>query len=165
MTTNRGIVQEPCTLVYTLLDPNTINFADFSLVVRSLHSYMVDSIVPNEQLNNVHVKLRYQASLANAQAKLGTLQSAVGVTKLSAHVNETEFSQLEQLRRKFNIGAEIPVFATPPAARRRRGNTSRIFQQRPAPYAAPVPSPLLQRVQQAYYNDNAHSVPTEEISE
>lgn len=100
----RNIVNEPCTLVYTLLDTNVLSFDDFSLIVRSLHSYMVESIVPHPEENNVHVKLSYQASIANATAKLGTLQDCVSVTKLSSYIKDSEISHLEQLKRQFNIG-------------------------------------------------------------
>lgn len=135
----RNITHEPSTLVYTLLDESKINFDDFYLIVRSLHSYMVDSIVPNPEHLNVHVKLNYQASVSNAQQKLGALQSAVGVTKLSSHINESEFSRLEQLRRRFGVGIMDPEpvsrAAKPRGGYRRtvRGRP-RIFAQRPAPY-------------------------------
>lgn len=131
-----NISQEPCTLVYTLIDNTIIDFDQFSLIVRSLHSYMVDSIVPNPQYNNVHVKLNYQASVANATAKLGSLQSAVGVTKLSSYIKESEFSELEQLRRRFGIGA--PDTRGPTTNRRPRGGRARVFKPRPAPYSSPA---------------------------
>lgn len=135
----RNITHEPCTLVYTLLDESKIGFDDFYLVVRSLHSYMVDSIVPNPENLNVHVKLNYQASIINAQQKLGALQSAVGVTKLSSHINESEFTRLEQLRRRFGVGQLDPE-PVPRATRPRGGyrrtvrGRPRIFATRPAPY-------------------------------
>lgn len=130
-----NITHEPCTLVYTLLDPSIINFDDFSLIVRSLHSYMVDSIVPNADQNNVHVKLNYQASVGNAIQKLGSLQSAVGVTKLSSYVKESEFAHLERLRRQFAIG--VPECSTDTVQPRRRVNRGRgrTFAARPPPYA------------------------------
>lgn len=99
-----NIVFEPCTLVYTLIDDNSINFDDFALIVRSLHTYMVESITPNKDMHNVHVKLNYQASVANAISKLGFLQDAIAVTKLSSFVDESEFSRLDNLRRRFGIG-------------------------------------------------------------
>lgn len=137
-----NITFEPCTLVYTLLDTNELSFDDFSLIIRSLHTYMVETVVPNPEMNNVHVKLNYQASLGNAIAKLGSLQSSIGVTKLSSFVNESEFSRLESLRRKFGIGvgdSDSPAVPTTYKSRRApkktyaRG-TPRVFTQRPAPY-------------------------------
>lgn len=124
-----GISYEPCTLVYTLLNEETITFHDFSLIVRSLHSYMVDSIVPNPELLNVHIKLKYQASIANAQSKLGDLQNVIHVSKLSSYVKENEIPLLEQLRAKFNIGAATPDTRPVPKRRPRLQ-----FAARPAPY-------------------------------
>lgn len=104
-TPQKVLTLEPCTLVYTLVDPNVISFDDFALIIRSLHSYMVQSITPNPGQNNVHVKLGYQASIANAQTKLGMLKNAVHVSKLGSYVDVSEFSHLEQLRRTYGIGA------------------------------------------------------------
>lgn len=118
MAARGNISHEPCTLVYTLLNEDIINFNDFDLIVRSLHSYMVASIVPNPELKNVHVKLNYQASLTNAINKLGSLQPAVAVTKLSSFVKETEFSHLEHLRRRFGIGTSTDIEPQPTVARR-----------------------------------------------
>nr|QTE03968.1 MAG: hypothetical protein [Aegithalos caudatus parvoviridae sp.] len=154
----RNITFEPCTLVYTLLDNCELNFDDFSLIVRSLHSYMVDTIVPNPVMNNVHVKLNYQASLSNAIAKLGTLQSIVAVTKLSSFVKESEFSHLEQLRRRFGIGSGDTSDSPPVQACKARKapkksysrGTPRVFNQRPAPYA--VPQDTQQEL--GYYQEN-----------
>lgn len=175
MARNAGLIHEPCTLVYTLLDENIINFSDFNLIVRSLHSYMVESIVPNERLKNVHVTLNYQASLPNAQAKLGTLQSAVGVTKLSSHVKESEFAHLEQLRRQYGIGTTDPNATTsrmvqpkPRAATRGRAVRPRLFTQRPAPYQ-PKPAKNAPVLEETSFQegDNAYifADPIEEVSE
>lgn len=157
---NSGIVHEPCTLVYTLLNPDVITFDQMYLIVRSLHSYMVESITPNPELQNVHVKLNFQASVANAQARLRDLVAAVSVTKLSSFIQEHEFSELEQLRRRFGIGggdvdtaSVLPSYRPPgPAPRPRvRGRRPKAFAQRPAPYPVykentyfPVESPSFQ---------------------
>lgn len=101
-----GIVKEPSTLVYTLLDNNFMPFDDFELIVRSMHSYLVNSFVPYPETFTVHVKLDYQASAINAHAKLGDLAEIVSVTRLSNFVKDTEIAALEQLRRKYNIGAD-----------------------------------------------------------
>lgn len=142
-----NISMEPCTLVYTLLDCNALKFDDFFLIIRSLHSYMVDSIVPNPEFKNVHVKLNYQASVANAHAKLGTLQSAVGVTKLSNHVKESEFAHLERLRRQFGIGngESCSVNEQPTKRKPTRGGRGRVFPQKSAPYLRPVHPPARQQ--------------------
>lgn len=135
----QGLSLEPSTLVYTLLEPAKLPFDDFFLLIRSLHAYRVEAIVPNKDLNQVHVKLQYQASSVNAQAKLGDLQQYVAVTKMSNFVKESEFSHLEQLRRRFGIGLPDAAEPTYQPTRRQRGATrrgaaTRVFASRPAPY-------------------------------
>nr|QTE03905.1 MAG: hypothetical protein [Phylloscopus fuscatus densovirus] len=140
------ISNEPCTLVYTLMNPEVINFDDFSLLIRGAHSYQVDSITPHPDMNNVHVKLNYQASIANAQAKLGSLASVVSVSKLSSFVQEDEFSRLEQLRRRFNItnspgytddGSSSTIPQSRIRVRGRGRGGAKTFAPRPAPYQTP----------------------------
>lgn len=175
-----GISYEPCTLVYTLLDPNQLNFDDFSLIIRSLHSFMVDSIVPNPEMNNVHVKLNYQASMDKAQQKLGKLRSIVGVAKLSSHVKESEFSRLELLRRQYGIGdvepdtpaAAMYQRAGPSRPRRGRGAASRVFAARPAPYTAKPKAqeqvPLtcdIAESEETYYEDGQPNMYLDDASE
>lgn len=141
------ISNEPCTLVYTLMDDNIINFEDFNLIVRGLHSYQVDSITPHPEMNNVHVKLNYQASIANAQAKLGSLAAVVSVSKLSSFVKENEFARLEQLRRRFNISSAPASYAddsgpsTIPQSRIRVRGRGRGGAKTFAPRTAPYPTP------------------------
>lgn len=140
-----NITFEACTLVYTLLDESQLNFDDFSLIVRSLHSYMVDEIKENPEMKNVHVKLGYQASLINAQNKLGALRNIVGISKLSSHVKESEFSRLEQLRQQFGLSNPEYEQSQP---RGRGGTRQRLFQQRPRPYrVTPAPCKKLPRIQ------------------
>lgn len=131
----RNITYEPCTLVYTLLNKDVISFSDFNLIIRSLHNFMVEDIQSNEAQSNMHVKLGYQASLINAQNKLGNLKNVVAVSKLSNHIKECEFSRLEQLRRKFGInhGGDEPS-GYQPKRRSYNPGTKRVFKQRSAPY-------------------------------
>nr|QTE03820.1 MAG: hypothetical protein 2 [Parus major densovirus] len=144
---NRGITYEPCTLVYTLLNEDIISFDDFCLLIRANHSFMVESIIPNPDTNNVQVKLNYQASLVNAISKLGDLQQVIAVTKLSAYVKENELSRLDELRRQFNISTsstavdiEQPVHQPIGGPRRGRGGkAAAVFAPRPAPYKKAVP--------------------------
>lgn len=144
---NRGITYEPCTLVYTLLNEDIISFDDFCLLIRANHSFMVESIVPNSDTNNVQVKLNYQASLVNAISKLGDLQQVVAVTKLSAYVKENELSRLDDLRRRFNINTSSatndvnePLRQPVGGPRRGRGGkAASVFAPRPAPYKKAVP--------------------------
>lgn len=138
MANRGGICYEPCTLVYTLIDNSEISFDDAFLIIRSLHTFMVDKIIPNPELNNVHVKLNYQASIANASAKLGELSQFIAVTKQSAYVKETELSRLDELRRRFNINASTSSdepAAPAPAPRRYKAAKKPVFA-RPAPYKA-----------------------------
>lgn len=99
-----GVIEEPSTLVYTLLDPNELPFNDFSLIVRSLHTYMVEEITPYPASNTIHVKLGFQASVANACKKLGLLENVIAITKLSTFVADTELPLLDQLKRKYGFG-------------------------------------------------------------
>lgn len=129
----RNITYEPCTLVYTLLDEEQLCFDDFYLIVRSLHSFMVESIVPNIEHKNVHVKLGYQASIANAQNKLGTLKNVIAISKLSNYIKDCEFSRLERLRQQFGLLTDEPVPMPKQRGRPPRGGRG-VFGQRPAPY-------------------------------
>lgn len=129
---NLNICMEPCTLVYTLINERKLPFDDFSLIVRSLHNYMVESITPNPNAKNVHVKLGYQASVINAQKKLGVLNEYVCVSKLSSFINEDEFSRLEHLRIKYGLPSgsdETPTSYKPGRGRRP------IYKPRAAPYS------------------------------
>lgn len=99
------LCEEPSTLVYTLLNPKKLPFAKFSLIIRSLHSYMVDDILPMPDSNCVHVKLNYQASVKNACAKLGpNLERLICVTKLSSFIKDDELSLLDELKREYGFG-------------------------------------------------------------
>lgn len=143
----RNITYESCTLVYTLLDDSVISFDDFFLLVRSLHSYLVDEFIPNKAMKNVHVKLGYQASINNARNKLGlTLQNVIGITKLSNHIKESEFSRLELLRCQFGLpsGSDEPLHQQSVPQRRNGGGRGRgaarpsVFPTRPQPYQKKV---------------------------
>lgn len=131
----KTLTLEPCTLVYTLVNPNIISFDDFCLIIRSLHSYMVQAITPNASMNNIHVKLGYQASIANAQAKLGMLKTAVLVTKLGSYIDVSELSRLESLRQTYGIGGCSTQSYTP--------TTSYSY----IPAGLPQPSHLVQSIQ------------------
>lgn len=99
------VIEEPCTLIYKLYDCIKLPFKDFYLIVRSLHSYMVESITPYPDTGTVHVKLQYQASIANATKKMGEkLAQIVSITKLSSFINSDEISQLDDLKRRFGFG-------------------------------------------------------------
>lgn len=165
----RNISYEPCTLVYTLLNNDVLNFSDFNLIVRSLHSFMVEDVKPNEAANNVHVKLGYQASVINAQNKLGKLRNVVSVAKLSTHIKECEFSRLEQLRRRFGLNLNSDESFGHQPARRSNGNGARrTFKQRAAPYPKKKPATSTPDTSVSWYEDGQHLTPslqTDEILE
>jgi len=135
-----GLTYEPCTLVYTLLDTRVINFQQFYLIIRGNHNFMVEFIKPLPEQNSVHVKLGYQASIANAVKKLGYLAGSVCVSKLNSLISQDEYSELEQLRQHFGISVSAPTASAasevmpPPPITFKRGRGGRIFNQRPAPY-------------------------------
>lgn len=103
MASNITITKEPCTLVYTLINSSMLCYEDFYLLIRSLHSFMVESITSVPEANSVHVKLGYQASVSNAIKKLGGLRNFVSVNKLSSHVKQSELSRLEYLRQQYGL--------------------------------------------------------------
>lgn len=105
------IVKEPSTLVYTLTHPNVIDFDDFYLLIRANHNYMVEKISPKPDNFSVHVRLGFQASIANFQAKLGGLAPYVAVTKLSHLIHESEYGRLNELKQHYGLTASPAVAA------------------------------------------------------
>lgn len=99
----KTITEEPCILVYTLHDSAQLSFDDFSLIIRGLHTYMVEDVVPYPTKFTVHVKLGYQASIENATKKLGDLAEIASISKLSSHVKEHEITRLQELKQRFGI--------------------------------------------------------------
>lgn len=99
----KALVEEPCTLVYTLTNSKDLSFEDFGLLIRGMHSYMVEDITTFENTKTVHVKLGYQASIDNTTKKLKDLANYCVVSKLSSHVKDTEIQRLNELKLRFNI--------------------------------------------------------------
>lgn len=97
------LTMTPCTLVYTLFNPKAIKFDDFYLLIRSLHNFLVEDIIPNPELNNVHVKLKYQASIKNAIKKLGGMAMFTSVSKLSNFVKDDELIHLEYIKQQYGV--------------------------------------------------------------
>lgn len=129
----------PCALVYTLLSSDLISFDDFFLLVRGLHSYMVESVTPNAELSIVTVRLQYQASVVNAQNKLGALANCVSVSKLNANIQESEYSKLEELKKKFGIIPSNQNEASTSYQKPKFGKSQKkiFFKPRGAPYKVP----------------------------
>jgi len=97
---------------------------------------MVESITPNAELSNVHVKLGYQASVKNVREKLGGLQQHVSVSKLSSFVQDTELLRLEELKKKYGIIVPGEP-TTAPAVPGRQKKRPALYKPRPAPYKVP----------------------------
>lgn len=112
-----GVSEEPCTLIYILNKGSKLPFEHFSLIVRSLHTYMVSDIKPDVNKQCVYVKLDYQASVKNATAKLGKLTNDVTISKMSAFVEETELGTLAELRALYGFGANDDCDKEVPAPR------------------------------------------------
>jgi len=85
---------------------------------------MVESITPNAELSNVHVKLGYQASVKNVREKLGGLQQHVSVSKLSSFVQDTELLRLEELKKKYGIIVPGEPTTAPAVPGRQKKETS-----------------------------------------
>lgn len=122
-----------CTLVYRNNPDSPLNFKQFSLVVRSLHQFRVESIEPRETENSVIVKLQYNASMKNVRAKLGNLP--ITVNKQNPFVDISELSDLEAIRSAFNFG-ELPeeeeVEAPRPTKKRKYAKVSKSNVQVPS---------------------------------
>lgn len=97
------MTEEPCTLVYTLNCNSELPFDHFSLLVRSLHTYMVEDIIEYPDKKCVHVKLGYQASVKNTTKKMGGLGKHCCLNKLSTFVKDEELSLLDTLRRQYGL--------------------------------------------------------------
>lgn len=96
-------------LVYTLdpLNAAKLEFADFYLIIRSLHTFKVSKISPDEAAGTVIVDLGYNASIKNVRAKLGGAAAAISVAKANPNVAPTELGRLAQLKSLFNFGGPI----------------------------------------------------------
>lgn len=140
-----ALVKEPSTLVYTLTHPNVIDFDDFYLLVRANHGYMVERITPKPDEYSVHVRVGFQASVANFQAKLGALAPYIVVSKLSSLIQEHEYARLDELRRHYGLTAAPAVAAAFPSALPRVHNSPTLgpLTLQPAPEPVPTaPAPL-----------------------
>lgn len=121
----RKLVEETSTLVYALFDSSPLPFEHFSLIVRSLHSYMVEEITPDIESKTVSVKLGYQASVKNAYAKLGRLTHHMSVTKASTFVKPDELFLLDKLQKEYGFGKNLD---TPQPEGARSTKKGRMYQ-------------------------------------
>lgn len=102
---SQGHLATESSLVYTLnSDQTNLNFCDFVLIVKSLHSFRVKNIIPNPTTNTVLVQLEYNCSMKNVKSKLGNLPATVH--KVNPNISLDELPTLEALRSKFRFGVE-----------------------------------------------------------
>lgn len=90
-------------LTYTLLD-ESILWDEFSLIIRSLHSYEVISIDEDPECKTITVTVGYFANQSNARKRLGKCEEFIAVSRESGNVKRDELQTLQQLRRKFGFG-------------------------------------------------------------
>lgn len=92
------------TLVYTLTNPKALPFAEFELIVRSLHGFKVESITPSKKTSTVTVVVNYPANMRNARAKLGGASTVISVQRINSNIRPEELATLEKLRSRFGFG-------------------------------------------------------------
>lgn len=99
---------EQSTLVYTLSpDCNDLTWDEFSLIIRSLHSYRVYSIEESKTSGTISVTVGYFANTANSRKRLGNAGQFIGVSRLSSSVQLNELQTLQRLRAKFEFGGPV----------------------------------------------------------
>lgn len=100
-------VAQQSSLVYTLLNSEQISWDEFSLIIRSLHSYRVTSSQEDPETQTITVTLDYFANTANAQRRLGKAGEFIAVSRLSSNIKNDELQTLQHLKRKFEFGREF----------------------------------------------------------
>lgn len=120
-------VEQSC-LTYTLLSdvaPPDFSWSDFSLIIRSLHSYKVISLNEDPESKTITVTVAYFANAGNARKRLGGAGDFIAVSRESSNVQREELQSLQLLRRKFGFGRndeEEERPASKPAKKRRYAN-------------------------------------------
>lgn len=100
-------------LTYTLLD-DTVNWEEFSLIIRSLHSYEVISFNEDQESKTITVTVGYFANQGNARKRLGKCGDFIAVSRESSNIRREELQTLQQLRRKFGFGRNDDDEECPP---------------------------------------------------
>lgn len=93
-------------LVYTLLDADKITWDEFSLIIRSLHSYRVAGTQESPETSTITITLDYFANAANAQRRLGKAGQFIAVSRVSSNIKTDELQTLQRLKRKFEFGRD-----------------------------------------------------------
>lgn len=115
-------VPKQSSLTYTLINEDKVTWAEFSLIIRSLHNYEVISISESEESKTITVTVGYFANARNARKRLGQCVEFIEVSRESSNVRQDELQSLQQLRRKFGFGGnnddEEPTTSKPNKKRR-----------------------------------------------
>lgn len=113
---------EYTTLVYTLSATAPIEFSDFIVIVKSLHGFKVDKIVPEAETRSITVGLLFFANMANARRKLGDLSDFISVERMSDQLQTEDLSNLQRLRSLYKFGTadteEEPTTSKPTKRRK-----------------------------------------------
>lgn len=115
LTAQAACAVKQSSLIYTLLDTDEISWSDFSLIIRSLHSYDVQSIDEDQECKTITVTVGYFANAKNARKRLGRASEFIAVSRESSNVRRDEIQTLQQLRRKFGFGRDNDDEECPPS--------------------------------------------------
>lgn len=122
-------LEQSC-LTYTLLSdaaPPDFSWSDFSLIIRSLHSFKVVSINEDPQSKTITVTVAYFANAGNARKRLGGAGEFIAVSRESTNVQREELQNLQLLRRRFGFGRdneEEERTSSKPSKKRRYANVN-----------------------------------------
>lgn len=111
-------VCEQSTLIYTIAPNCTeLSWDEFSLIIRSLHSYKVVSFKEDQASGSISVTVGYFANTSNARKRLGNASEHISVSRLSGSVQINELQALQQLRTKFGFGGPVEEEECPPPSK------------------------------------------------
>lgn len=96
---------ESSTLIYSLNPDADLTFDQFSLIVRSLHSYKVENIENLPDSKCIIIYLSYNASMKNVRHRLGSVPCTV--RKCNPFVKPEELNDVEALRNKYGFGSAV----------------------------------------------------------
>lgn len=112
---------EQSTLVYTLKpDCTEVTWHEFSLIVRSLHSYKVIERKEDPESGTISVTVGYFANTTNARKRLGTTGNFISVSRLSSSIEVSELQTLHNLRSKFDFGGSLDEEESNPSGKGRK---------------------------------------------
>lgn len=116
---------EQSTLIYTLAKNCTeLSWNEFSIIVRSLHSYKVLERKEDEVTGTITITVGYFANVANARKRLGGAGNYISVSRLSSQIQTSELQTLQELRNKFGFGC-VPEDEEPTSPNNNRSKNKR----------------------------------------